>query len=73
MGTEVFLILFLTSRLLRPVWNDEYTRQTQSDCYNTELSCNETTVSFFNVITNRARRNAKYFHFFVTIILVENG
>lgn len=56
MDTEIFLILFLTSKLLRLVWNDEYTRQTQSDCYNTELSFNKTTVSVFNVITNRRSR-----------------
>ena len=35
------------------VSSDEYTRKTQNmrGCYNIELSCNETTVLFFNFIT----------------------
>ena len=52
--------------------DDEYTRQTRSmrDCYNIQLSCDETTVLFFNSITDKARHNTKYCNFFVASILV---
>ena len=45
--------------------DDEYTRQTQSTCYNTESSYNEMTVLLFH-------GNAEYCHFFVTSILVKH-
>ena len=55
--------------------DDEYTCQIQTmrGCYTITLSCREMTVLSLSVITDRARYTAKYRHFFVTSILVENN
>ena len=69
----ILLFNFITNRTRRKIssfFRDEYTRQEITIfCVTT---C-EATVLFFNFITDRTHGNAKYRHFFVTSILVENS
>lgn len=67
--------MYPIKRVVKSNDDDEYTRRTQSTCgcYGIELSCNETIVLSFNFVADRAGRNARYCHLFVTSVLVRNS